>query len=275
MTNATAALTGDNGGADTGTDTGAADGAQQSWTEGLGEEYSGLVENKGWKGVEDVLSSYSNLEKFAGGSKNLVELPGEDADQTTLDSFYGKLGRPDSPENYTFEIPDGGDQELGGWFKSTAHEAGLSDKQAATLFQKWEEMSSQRVESMEDNIREQGEAAITELKKEWGKGYDSQIDAGKRAVNALGYDEQQLSQMEEKLGTADMLKLFATIGSKMGEDTFEGGESPSNSGFGITPEAARQQIGDLKLDKSFMDKYLSGDKDAIAKMTRLNEAAYG
>jgi hypothetical protein len=69
-----------------------------------------------------------------------------------------------------------------------------------------------------------------------------------------------------------MLKLFATLGSKMGEDNFAGDRG--EGGFGTTPAQARAQIADLKLDKGFMDKYISGDRDAVAKMSRLMEAAY-
>ena len=69
-----------------------------------------------------------------------------------------------------------------------------------------------------------------------------------------------------------MLRLFATLGSKMGEDSFAG--ERGEGGFGVTPAAAKQQIADLKLDKGFMDKYLSGDRDAVDKMRRLMEAAH-
>ena len=72
-----------------------------------------------------------------------------------------------------------------------------------------------------------------------------------------------------------MLKLFAILGSKMGEDTFEGGERTGSGGFGVTPAAARQQIADLKTDKQFMEAYLSGSKEHVAKMQRLMEAANG
>ena len=57
-----------------------------------------------------------------------------------------------------------------------------------------------------------------------------------------------------------------------GEDTFAG--ERGEGGFGTTPAQAKAQIADLKLDKAFMDKYLSGDKDAVGKMSRLMEAAY-
>lgn len=276
MSEATAALTGDNGGTGAGAagSAGAAGTQPNAWNAGFDEETSAYVQNKGWQSPADILSSYRNLEKFAGGSKNLIEMPGMDADETTLNNFFNKLGRPEAPDKYGLKAPEGADPELVNWFKANAHKAGLTDKQAASLFDAWNGMSGERMQAMQQQMREQSEREITELKKEWGQGYDSQIDAGRRAAAALGYDEAKLGAIEDKLGTAEMLRLFATLGSKMGEDSFEGGDRTGTS-FGVTPAAAKQQIADLKMDKNFMNEYLNGNPDAINKMKRLMESAHG
>ena len=60
----------------------------------------------------------------------------------------------------------------------------------------------------------------------------------------------------------------------MGEPSFEGGERTNTTGFGLTPAAAQQQIADLRSDKQFMDAYMSGSREHVAKMQRLMEAAY-
>jgi hypothetical protein len=88
----------------------------------------------------------------------------------------------------------------------------------------------------------------------------------------LGYGVEELESIEDRLGTADMMKLFAAVGSKMGEDDFDAGDG-DGGGFGLTPAAAKQQLETLKLDKEFMNLYLAGDKDAMAKYTRLMGAA--
>ena len=276
MSEAAAALAGDNGSADAGTaDSGAAPASNDTaWNTGFDEDTLAYIGNKGWKSPADILSSYRNLEKFSGGSKNLVELPGQDADADAMNAFFNKLGRPDSAENYRFSLPDAGDEELFNWFRQTAHETGLTDTQAASLFNKWGEMSASRLNSIQENAVQSAEADIDSLKKEWGQGFDGQIQSGRRAVEALGFSEEQLESYEGKLGTAEMLKLFAALGSKMGEDTFEDG-GRSGGAFGITPAAARTQLEDLRMDKNFMDKYLTGDKDAVSKMSRLMEMAYG
>lgn len=276
MTEATAAPTGDNGGAAGGATQGAGAAAseQQVWYSGLDEQTQAYVQNKGWNSPTDLLNSYRNLEKFAGGSKNLIELPGVDQGDEAWNAVYDRLGRPASPDEYGIEAPEWADPNMTDWFKQTAHELGLTDRQAKTLYEAYNGMVQEQMDAMEMQARESAEKEIEGLEREWGKAFNAQIDMGKRAVAALGFNEEQLASYESKLGTAEMLKLFATLGSKMGEDTFEGGERTGGS-FGVTPAQAQQQIAELKMDKQFMDNYLSGNPEAVSKMQRLMEQAYG
>lgn len=274
MSEATAAPAGDNGGTDAGA-TGAGVQAPTSWTSDFDPDTSAYVTSKGWQSPNDLLTSYRNLEKFAGGSKNLLELPGVDADPSAWDKVYERLGRPEAPDKYGLEVPEGGDPNLVNWFSNTAHKLGLTEKQAKSLYQEWNGMTGTMQQQMIEQMSQQSEQAINSLKQEWGQAYDKMIDSGKRAVRALGLDENKLSEYESKLGTADMLKLFATLGQKMGEDTFEGGERSGSGAFGLTPAVANHQIADLKMDKQFMQEYISGNPDAVNKMKRLMEAAHG
>ncbi|CAB4140690.1 hypothetical protein UFOVP669_4 [uncultured Caudovirales phage] len=283
---ATAALMGDNGGGQSaaapaaGAPAQSAAGSSQpqgqpkSWAADFDEQTSAYVQNKGWQSPNDLLTSYRNLEKFAGGSKSLLELPGPDADESSWGQVYEKLGRPADPEQYDIKVPEGGDPELTEFYKKAAFEIGLSTKQAQTLFSKWNETVSGKVQAMQQQQAQESEKAVENLKREWGQAYNQQIDAGRRAVAALGFDQEKLSDYEAKLGTADMLKLFATLGSKMGEPAFEGGERTNATGFGLTPAAAQQQIADLRSDAKFMEAYMTGSKEHVAKMKRLMEAAY-
>ena len=283
MSEATAALMGDNGGgngaaaAPAGTAPAApaaAPGAAAPWSGQVDEATTAYITNKGWDNPVKAIESYRNLEKFAGGSKSLVELPGPDADESKLGEFYNRLGRPESPDKYELKTPEGADPELTGWFKQTAHKYGLTAKQAASLYDDWNQMAAGKGEAMMAQAQQNSEKEIAALRKEWGQGFEKQIDMGKRSVTALGFNEQQLSAYEAKLGTAEMLKLFSTLGSKMGEDSFEGGERTGSGSFGLTPAAARQQLADLKTDTQFMESYLKGSPEHVAKMKRLTEAAY-
>ena len=275
MSEATAALSGgDNGGAGAGAASAAA--PAHAWYGQADEATNAYIGNKGWTGPADMLSSYRNLEKFAGGSKSLVELPGDDATPEQMGAFYDRLGRPKTAAEYGIKVPDGGDAQLAEWFTKTSHDLGLSAKQAKGLFDQWQAMTGARGAAMEEATRAAEESDMRALKQEWGQAYEPNITAGRRAAAALGYDQAKLSALEAKIGTGEMLRLFATLGSKMGEPGFAGeGRSGESGGFGTSPAAAGQQIADLKNDKDFMGRYMKGDKDAVARMTRLMGLAYG
>lgn len=276
---ATAALMGDNGGA--GEEAGAVESGPietspksttSSWAETLPPEDQAYIGNKGWESPTDMFKSYRNLEKFAGGSKNLVELPSADAEPESMEQFFNKLGRPETADQYSFKAPEGVDPSVDGWFRGTAHEIGLTDQQAGKLYESYNQMAAQQMEAAAGNVELQSEQDLRNLQKEWGRDYQKNLDQGQIAVRALGYDQESLAGIEAKLGTGEMIKLFANIGSKMGEDSFRSGDN--SGGFGTTGAEARMQIDNLKTDKQFMDQYLSGDKAAVAKMTRLMEKAY-
>lgn len=255
-------------------DNGAAPAANApSWTEGFSEDAIGYVQNKGWDSPQSMLESYRNLEKFSGGSKNIVEMPGVDATDDQMANFYDRLGRPSAPDQYGFNVPEGADMDTVNWFGETAHRHGLSQKQANSLFNEWNEMTQSRIENMQHEMKVANEQQLQELKREWGSDYDSNLDAGRRAVAALGYDEQSLSTLEEKMGTGEMMKLFSQIGARMGEDSFISGNE-SGGGFGTSPAQAQMQINELKSDQQFMNAYMEGDKAAINKMQRLMDMAY-
>jgi hypothetical protein len=81
-----------------------------------------------------------------------------------------------------------------------------------------------------------------------------------------------LEKMESALGTAEMLKFFAKVGKGMGEDAIV--EGSSSGKFGISPEAARVRIQQLKADPEWTAKYLSGNADAKAELERLMRAGF-
>lgn len=273
MTDAAAAQAGDNGAGTPAPEAGQPI-EQASWTTGFSEDLSAFVQNKGWTEPSAAIESYRQLERFAGGAKNLVEIPGDPDDAEAQAKFYNRIGRPETPDGYEMQLPEGANEELVGWFKNTSHELGLTNKQAANLLNSYHQMSMQQHEAMQVAAAEQAQKDIESLKQEWGKEFDQQIALGRRAARALGFDEQSLSDIENKLGTGDMLKLFTKLGSKLGEDSFKSGDSGDVGTFGNSAAQAQQKIASLQADKEFMQRYLSGEPAAKAKMNQLFAEAY-
>lgn len=250
-------------------------GSQQSpWYQEFPEDVRGLVETKGWQSPVDAIQSYTNLEKFLGADKagrGLI-LPKDDATADEWGQVYDKLGRPKDAAGYNLPVPDGTDgafaQEAAGKF----HELGLTAKQAQQLTEWFNDKSSGAMSDMQTQQVQSAEQQMSELQKEWGKEFDANIESGRRAARQFGVGEDMLNKMENALGTKDMLKFFSNIGKGVGEDAFI--EGSSGGKFGMSPEAARVRVNNLKQDPAWTAKYLGGDANAKAELERLMRAGY-
>jgi hypothetical protein len=246
----------------------------QPWYGGFPEDVRGFVENKGWKDPSDAITGYINLEKFLGADKagrGLV-LPKDDAAADEWGQVYDKVGRPKSADEYKLPVPDGDTGEFAKMAAGKFHELGLTSKQAEALANWYNEQSMAMASSQMNQAGINAEQQMEALKQEWGKEYDSNIEAGRRAARQFGVGEEMLTKMEDALGTGEMLKFFAKIGKGMGEDSFVSGDGAGK--FGMSPEAARVRISQLKADPEWTAKYLNGNADARSEMERLMRAGY-
>lgn len=120
------------------TETGVGAGAETGSSFSIPEEYA----SKGW--AKD-LKSPEDLWKLTDNAQSLIgkkQVPNENATDQEWDEFFGRIGKPESPDKYELsepEMPEG--FALPDDFKSKAqrimHESGLTQKQANSLYQKF------------------------------------------------------------------------------------------------------------------------------------------
>lgn len=249
------------------------------WYGDLDGDIKGWVENKGWKSQKDALQSAWNLEKLLGADKagNAVVIPKE-GDADAWNAFYERLGRPQTPNDYKFNLQEGDEEsEIGQWFRDQAHKLGLNQQQAAALFEGFDQLMGSQAEQSQADLAAKAQQEMTELKREWGQAFEDNIMAGRKAARQFDLGEETLNKIEDALGTKGMLELMAKIGNSIGEHSFETGTNRAG-GFGLTPAAAKQQIAELQADSQFQAAYLDaqhvGHKEAVQKMQRLQQAAY-
>lgn len=240
----------------------------QDWTSSLSEEARGYVQNKGFKDPGVVLESYRNLEKVLRTPKErLVTLPETD-DPAAWNEVHTRLGKPATADGYKLE---GKDAELQKAQRAWFHEAGLSDKQAALISKKWDERTTSADTAALSAAKTKLEGETNGLKREWGAAYDQNVNVAKRTAATFGIDGDTLDKIESVMGFPGIMKLMSAIGSKLGEDTFVGGDA--GGARAMSPEAARSQMSALKQDKEFIAKLSNGDVGARSEMERLSRFA--
>jgi hypothetical protein len=247
-----------------------------SW---YGEPHKGLVESKGWKTPDDALQSYRGLEQLLGANadKRGVVLPKDDTDAAGWDAVYTKLGRPEKPEGYKLPMPEGADPAFAKQAAEVMHKFGLTQKQAEGLAA-WNNEQGAALFKDQDAKREAAfKTEFESLKTEWGQGFDSNVQLGQRAAKAFGFGKDELAKIEEAIGPGALLKRFAEVGKRLGEDVLPG-DRHGGGEMGLTPAAAKENIAQLQRDPAFVkdltDNQAPGHADAVAKWDKLHKAAY-
>lgn len=251
----------------------AAAAAAADWTTGFDPVSKDYVTNKGFRGPGDLLNSYQNLEKLMGGPKEkLIRLP-DKADDPAWKDIFGKLGRPEKPEEYKLPVPEGDKGEFAKTASEWFHEAGVSRSQAEKIAAKWNEFQAATVaqtkQAQETKINQGAEA----LRQEWGGAYDQNMAVVDRMAAQFGLKEDQLVALRDSLGPQAAAKLLHSIGSKLSEDSFVTGGKDSSFGA-MSSGSAQARINSLKGDSDFRRRLMSGDVSAKEEWTKLHKMAF-
>jgi hypothetical protein len=223
-----------------------------------------------------IATSYREAERMLGAAQGADRLavPKDPADKAGWDAVYTKLGRPEKPDAYKFEIPQGGDSgfalEAGKWM----HEAGLNQSQATTLNKQWNTYVQQATERQALELSTRAAEEVTGITKEWGANVKINSELAARGANfmgkQLGLTPERMEAIkngdEVRLSAGEALKLFKLMGDLGGTagDTFEGvGPGNRAEGMGMTPEQAQAKLNQLQNDRAFYDRLQRKDAAAI------------
>lgn len=179
-----------------------------------------------------------------------VVLPSKHDDGTQLRAVLNKLGLPVEKEKYDikFEAKDETTKQIFEAFKEKAFEAGILPKQAEQLFTA---INQKQEEATLKEFEDYNKALIAEqdtLKKEWGQGFDANINIVKGAIKHLAGDDQALLEhlTSDDLGAdPKFIKIMHKVGLMLKEDNII---SDGAGKWGTSPEDAKKQIGSIISD---------------------------
>ena len=237
------------------------------------------AENKQFPGVEQALNSYRNLEKLMGSDKagRTVTILGDDATPDQRDTFYNKLGRPESVDGYSFKLAPGSDTGRLDAMRSKAHELGITDAQFSGLANADMEYLGAMQQSMADDAVISRADAEAQLKKEWGAAYELKVASIDVAAAKLGLTDDVLIGLHKAMGPVEAMKFVDNLNTKIGDHKMENGESVMSNHK--TPEQARLALSELSMNKEFTDAWLDrmhpGHKAAVEKKSALARMAAG
>ncbi len=241
-----------------------------AWWESLPDDLKSEPTVQRYKSTEEAIRGLVNANKLIG--KKRIAMPTADAPKEEWEEFYSAIGRPESPDKYEINI-QGADEDVLNEFKRIAHEKGFTQQQIEGIEKFWEGFQQKAVERIDQQIEQLKETALTELKKEWGNNFDSEIEVARKAVETL-CDEEQKELINAGLGNDPrVIRLFNRIGKMLGEDKL----TPGTGRGGFTIDA-KSELAKMKNDPKFIealqDPMNPEHDEAVKKFKRLHEIAF-
>ena len=207
--------------------------------------------------VNGLAKSYVHAQSMIGADK--IPIPGKWADDEDWSEVYSRLGRPSDSGGYEIEAGETEvDEDFMGWFKSTAHDAGLNNRQAQMIAQAYIEMSGDtaNAETLDvDQARVQVEA---DLRKEYGNAYDDRIERGNGFIDEFaetGLTELVLADGTPLRNHPAFVKTLINAASYIHDNISEDAVVGNKDTISMTPSEAQSQVNEMmRPDSPYWDR---------------------
>lgn len=213
------------------------------------------------KSFDGLAKSYVHAQRMVGYDK--VAIPGEKATPEEMGAFYNKLGRPEKPEGYGIKDPDGVqiNADLKTGFLAKAHELGLSTKQAQGLFGWYNQFGGDFAKQAETQALASQEAAVKELKSEFGNAFNERMGLATNAVDWVTENVKGAEKFKDFLDASRlgdnpvMVRVFAKIGEMLSEDGQLKGTGTGSAISAMTPDEAKARLSEFNSSPEKMKAY--------------------
>lgn len=230
------------------------------------------------KDVENLARSYVNAQRLIGADK--LPMP-VNPTQEDLDNIYGRLGRPETPDGYTFE-PDGNvlTEETAKAYADIAHQLRLTPEQASGVLDYYKNTAQAGMESAQQADAQTRERVENELKAEWGNNYESKLVSAKNVVDEFANPElldMQLSDGTRIGNHPEFIKAFAKIADFRHSVTSEDTISDAPQSNIMTDKSAQAEIDSIMNDRShaYWDRKNPNRQRAIDRVQELMSIVHG
>ncbi len=227
-----------------------------------------------YKDINGMAKSLINAQKMVGADK--VAIPGKYTTPEEMDSFYSKIGRPDTADGYELSSNEVIGDEGVTFFRELAHKNGLTQTQAENILTEYGGYIDTMGEKTEEQIEQIRVGLEKDLQNEWGDQYEKNIGYSNEVVSFFGSDDDAITEMKladgTRIGDNPMLiEMFSNIGQfiaeKIGEDSFSGRDSVP----GMATEEVQQELNSIMAPGTpYWDKQHPDHNRTVQRALQLN-----
>ena len=230
------------------------------------------------KDVENLARSYVNAQRLIGADK--IPMPVNPTDED-LDRIYGKLGRPESPDQYGIAA-DGNiiTEERATEYADITHKLRLTPDQAKGVLEYYRSVAENDMTTMANTNAQAMEQSAAALQAEWGDNYDAKMQSAQKVVDqfeAGNIMEMQLADGTKVGNHPDVIRAFAKIADFRQTVTSEDTVSEGTSSLGMSVQQASNEIQAIMGDRThaYWDKKNPTHGQAVERMQQLMEMQHG
>ena len=241
------------------------------WKAGLSDELRAEKSLENIKDVSSLAKSFIHAQKLVGADK--IPVPNKHATEQDWDAVYKRLGRPDTPDGYKYNLPE--DQNVNAealkTFSDHAHKLGLLPNQAEGMVKFYNEMKANQLATADSTAAAGRQKAIDELTAEWGQAYDQKLERANNVVREVfpkGFMSMNLEDGTKLGDHPAVIRAFAALADKMGEDKIVQADGPNY----LTPKQIDKEIATLQQPGSaYWDKNHPNHAMAVDEVKALFE----
>ena len=241
------------------------------WKASLSDELRAEKSLENIKDVSSLAKSFIHAQKLVGADK--IPVPNKHATEQDWDAVYKRLGRPDTPDGYKYNLPE--DQNVNAealkTFSNHAHKLGLLPNQAEGMVKFYNQMRAEELAAADSTATAGRQKAMDELQAEWGQAYNQKITAANNVVREVfpkGFMSMNLEDGTKLGDHPAVIRAFAALADKMGEDKIVQADGPNY----LTPKQIDKEIATLQQPGSaYWDKNHPNHAMAVEEVKALFE----
>ena len=241
------------------------------WKASLSDELRADKSLENIKDIPSLAKSYIHAQKLVGADK--IPVPNKHATEDDWNAVYSRLGRPETPDGYKFNLPEDQKVDEDGLkvFADHAHKLGLLPNQAEGMVKFYNELRANELSSADNTAIAARQKATDELTAEWGQAYKQKLTAANNVVSEVFPKGFMSMNLEDGTKIGDhpaVIKAFAALADKMGEDKIVQADGPAY----LTPKQIDKEIATLQAPGSaYWDKNHPNHKYAVEEVQALFE----
>ncbi len=235
-----------------------------------------LIVSKGFGNANEVVNAYHNANRVLGGATDVLTIPGEGSSPEQIAAFRGKLGIPETPAGYEFDLSKvkNVNEPMVEFGRKMFHEIGVPANQAQKALDMWEDFIGEQNRTLDSGATTANEAEVAKIRSDLGAGADEFFANAKRAVAAMGMTDESLGRLEAAAGSGAIVELMGKIGKGLSEGSFiPGGGSGADDAL-ASPEAAQAEIKRLQGSEEFQKKFLTAKHPEHGEALKRMEALF-